>query len=146
MSGNQGRRVSLMEAVKMASLSEENGCKVHSDGKRTIVVRDCYKWGKHNMNILLFLRPTAEVSIHASVNSLSGFKIIIHEPIEQTQFMWRALIALISTVVFTLCFCFSYDYLLTDLWSYIVKGKELFRQQLGHYSGMANDNKKPEEL
>ncbi len=135
----EGEKISLLEAVQIAAFAEENGCRVHSDGKGTIIVCDCFKWGKDNMNVLLFFRPTAEVSIHSSVNSLSGFKIIIHEPIERSQFFFRALIALLSSIIFTLFFCFTYDYLISDIWKYILKCGGFWRDQKVGYTQSDNN-------
>jgi hypothetical protein len=77
---DDNKNMSLLEAVQMASMFTDNGCRVVQDGAQTVIVYDCCKWEKENTTLLMFLKPNAEVSIHSSVNSLSGFKIIVSEP------------------------------------------------------------------
>ncbi len=77
----------LLDAVHAASLSKENGCKVMVHSANSIVIYDCYRWDKENTDLLLLLKPNAEISIIASLNSLSGFKIIISEKNEPVHIM-----------------------------------------------------------
>ena len=95
------KNISLFEAVHLASLSKENGCKVVENKSNSIVVYDCYRWDKENNALLLFLKPNAHISILSSVNSLSGFKIIISEQSEPKLFT-RFLFLFISVVLFSI--------------------------------------------
>lgn len=109
------KNLSLVKAVQIASMYVENGCRVTEEGNNKVIVYDCNRWDKENTALLLFLKPNAEVSIHSSINSLSGFKIIVSEP-KLDYFILRFYLAILSCVVFfTIFFCFSYDYFLPTI-------------------------------
>lgn len=95
------KNISLLEAVQIASMFMDNGCRVVEDGDQGVVVYDCCKWGKENTTLLLFLKPNADVSIQSSINSLSGFKIIVSEP-KMNSFCLRFYLA-IFTCLFVCC-------------------------------------------
>jgi hypothetical protein len=109
------RNLSLVKAVQIASMYIEKGCRVIEEGNNTVIVYDCNRWDKENTALLLFLKPNAEVSIHSSINSLSGFKIIISEPKIKYYFLRFNLAILSFVVFFTMFFCCSYDYLLPTI-------------------------------
>jgi hypothetical protein len=115
--GYQNKNMSLLDAVQNASLATKNGCKVVDDGHGTITVYDCQLWNKDNTALLLFLKPNAEISVKSSVNSLTGFKVIINEPTSDSLFM-RCLAIVCSTIAFALLFCFSNDYIFPWCFSY----------------------------
>lgn len=88
------QNMSLLKAVQTACMARENGCRVVEEGKRTVSVYDCHVWGKENSALLSFLKPNAEIAIHSSINSLSGFKIVVMEPV-YPYFFFRSLLLLV---------------------------------------------------
>ncbi len=103
MSHFERKKRTLLDAVHTASLSKENGCKVVVHGANSIVVYDCYRWDNENTALLLLLKPNAEISIIASLNSLSGFKIMISEKNEPVHIM-RVFFLLIVFILIVLFF------------------------------------------
>jgi hypothetical protein len=108
----EGGIISLLDAVYTASSSAENGCKVVSEGGGTVCVYDCGKWGKESTALLIYLRPNAEICVQTSINSLSGFRIIVSEPQAMPSFYKRMLLILLSSLLFALCFCIVHEYVL----------------------------------
>lgn len=100
---------SLLQAVQIASCAGENGCRVVNDGNRGVCVYDCFQWGQHNTGLLLFMRPNAEICIQSSINSLSGFRIIVSEP-PDTKFFLRMMLALGTCFLFLFFILFFHGY------------------------------------
>lgn len=105
---------SLLEAVQIAALATENGCRVVNDGNQRVCVYDCCKWGKENTTLLLYMKPNADICIQSSINSLSGFRIIVSEP-SQSNFSMRMLFALATCVLFVFFYARIQGYL-TQFW------------------------------
>ena len=71
----------LLMAVQHASLSKKTGAHVTLDAATgDVVVLDCPQWTKDNFTLLRLLSPEAEVSVHPSATSLSGFAIVVRTP------------------------------------------------------------------
>jgi hypothetical protein len=104
MPQQQHRNMSLLQAVQSASLAAENGCRVVEEERNSVGVYDCHIWKKENTALLLFMKPNAEITVSSSINSLSGFKLIISEPVRQ-KFFLRCVVAMFSIVAFVLLFC-----------------------------------------
>jgi hypothetical protein len=119
--------ISLLDAVYTASSSAENGCKVVSEGEGTVCVYDCGKWGKESTALLIYLRPNAEICVQTSINSLSGFRIIVSEPQAMPSFYKRMLLILLSTLLFALCFCIVHEYVLVHDLFFEVQLHSFFR-------------------
>jgi len=97
---DNNKNLSLLEAVQVASMFMDTGCRlVEEKDLQTVTVYDCHKWEKENTTLLLFLKPNAEVSIHSSVNSLSGFKIIVSEP-KMSSFCFRFYLSVFTVLLF----------------------------------------------
>jgi hypothetical protein len=95
--------MSLFEAVNIAALSSENSCRVTEEGSCSVIVYDCSRWDKENNALLLFLKPHVDITIISSINSLSGFKIIISE--QKNTSIFKRVVALIITItLFVICF------------------------------------------
>ena len=99
----ENNKTSLLDAVYIASLSKENGCRVVVHGANSIVVYDCYRWDKENTALLLLLKPNVEISILASLNSISGFKIIISEKNEPILIV-RVILLLVTITMLLILF------------------------------------------
>jgi len=109
---DNNKNLSLLEAVQMASMFMDNGCRlVEEKEHQSVIVYDCQKWEKENTTLLLFLKPNAEVSIHSSVNSLSGFKIIVSEP-KMSSFCFRFYLSVFTVLLFCVVSVFvSYEWI-----------------------------------
>ena len=108
MARQRHSNISLLQAVQSASLTSENGCRVVEEERNSVGVYDCHIWKKENTALLLFMKPNAEITVSSSINSLSGFKLIISEPVHKKYFI-RCFVALISVMGFVLLFCSCQD-------------------------------------
>jgi hypothetical protein len=114
MAQQRQRNISLLQAVQSASLSSENGCRVVEEERNSVGVYDCHIWKKENTALLLFMKPNAEITVSSSINSLSGFKLIISEPIHKKYFL-RCFVAIISIMGFVMLFSSYQDNVLPRL-------------------------------
>ena len=71
----------LLQAVHLASLSKKTGARVTLDAATgEVLVHDCPVWSQDNFTLLRLLCPSAEVSVHSSTSSLSGFMLAVRRP------------------------------------------------------------------
>jgi hypothetical protein len=70
----------LRKAVEEVTEPSKTGCRVvHHPTANTVHVYDLYKWTHDHSAMLQFLCPHAQLSVHCSAQSLSGFMLHIHE-------------------------------------------------------------------
>lgn len=90
----------LQKAVEeVTGPMSKTGCRVILDVKdKAVRVYDLHRWTHEYTELLQYFRPCAEVTIHSSTQSLSGFLIYINEP-ERPQYIWLRFLC----VVVVLC-------------------------------------------
>ena len=70
----------LMSAVQQAAFFKQTKAKISQDTDGDVYVHDCPSWGRENTMLLRMLRPNADVTVHQSATSLSGFALRVREP------------------------------------------------------------------
>ena len=76
-----------------------SGSKVvqHSDG--SVHVINCPYWSPRDSTMLQYDCPGAVISVQSSVSSLSGFVVVIRQPITARGCVWRLFLACMTAVI-----------------------------------------------
>ena len=109
----------------------------HSDG--SVHVLNCPYWSPRDSTMLQYDCPGAVISVQSSVSSLSGFVVVIRQPITAAAGVWRLLLAcaVAAIVFFGLWASMREECTLSSIENLLFFNGSIVRRWLGRQKGLS---------